>query len=119
MRATMERFFKSLPITNQGGGQPVKTDRPKRPSSTFRLTVLEDHEETRIKETMGSPISRHTDNEKEIDMALLPESSEPVDVVNNVDTTHATSRTVENHGPDPKPSNKEILSNPTLFQSHV
>lgn len=49
----------------------------------------------------------------------MPESGEPVDVVNNGNTTHTTSPTVENHGPDPKPSNKEILSNPTLFQSHL
>ena len=67
MRATMERFYKSQPITKQGGANSdQKNHRPQKAPSTLRLTELNDEEDIRTKNTMGSKNPMHADDEEVI-----------------------------------------------------
>ena len=57
MRATMERFYKSQPITKQGRANSDQTNHmPQKVLLTLRLTVLTEDEDIMTKNTMGLKI---------------------------------------------------------------
>ena len=86
MRAMMERFYKSQPITKQGGANSDQTNHmPQKAPSTLRLTELNDEEDIRTKNTMGCKNPMHADDEEVI---LVP-------------------------------TNKDIITDPVLFNTHL
>ena len=67
MRAMMERFYKSQPITKQGrANSDQKNHMPQKAPSTLRLTELNEEEDIRTKNTMGCKNPMHVDDEEVI-----------------------------------------------------